>query len=282
MQGRMRSAPHDGGMMNTSLSDMLDGMELSPKAKSKESLTIATKDSIRKKASASAIKLSKRGAKKGMPGLEENSLEHSLSDLMNTKSYVKASPKESMSVFTTDSLGKKPKEGSTPKRSKRGGKRSENGDMERSLSDLLCDENERESTTNATGKARESLTVNTMDSIQREKMDGRKTSKRGGRKPTPSSSDGSSCKKMSTTLSSTLGKLGGPPKDFGRHADDNDTFCDAPTSKMAAPPSTLRGSGKLTSPFGPTNEDTSDSDDDEDLFASFSGGSNPFRLPTYL
>jgi hypothetical protein len=281
MHGRMRSFPADGGMMNTSLSNMLEGMELSPKAKSKESLTIATKDSIRKKAR--DIKQSKRGAKKGMPGLEENSLEQSLSDLMKMNSCVKATPKESMSVFTTDSLGKKTKEGSTPKRSKRGGKKSENGDMERSLSDLLCDENERESATSATGKPTESPTVHTMDSIQREKMDARKTSKRGGKKPVSSSLDGiNSCKKTSTSLSSTLGKLGGPPKDFGRHADDNDTFCDAPTSKMAAPPSTLRGSGKVSSSFGPTTEDTSDSDGDEDLFASFSGGSNPFRLPTYL
>ena len=280
----MRSAPQDGGMMNTSLSSMLEGMELSPKAKTKESLTIATKDSIRKTKTTTA-KQSKRGAKKGMPGLEESSMEHSLSDLMNiTSTSFKSTPKESVSVFTTDSIGKKQKEGSTPKRSKRGAKKSENSDMERSLSDLLSDESELEAVQASGMKTKESPTVHTVDSIQREKMV-QKPSKRGGKKPDSCSS------KKAPPLSATLGKLGGPPKDFGRQADDNDTFCAPPGSgdgplshrtKLAAP--TLRGGGgggsKPSSSFGLT-EDNSDSDD-EDLFASFSGGSNPFRLPTYL
>jgi hypothetical protein len=382
--------------MNNSLSDLLAVMELSPKLKTCDTISIGTKDSLRKN---NDIKLSKRGAKKNLLGGQgEGSMtENSLTELFGTNSFhdSKSMEYEATSLVNTDRTTNS-KEGSTPKRSKRVGKKSEEkSDLERSLSEILSesddecnqkffpkdcatastmDSMQREKPTKKTSKrggkknaileksdlerslsgldleddkdskkiSKDCMTVSTMDSIQRDKST-TKPLKRGGKKPgshdksdlerslsglsfdgdkekiqhpidcqTVSTMDSMNREKITSrpskrgskkqdvnafqspfektkpSLGSTLNKLGGPPRDFGRQADDNDTFCgqgdDTASphsgSALSAPhqKSLKQSSLKQSKDLG--GNDDSDSDDD-DLFASFPGN-NPFRLPTYL
>ena len=87
------------------------------------------------------------------------------------------------------------------------------------------------------------------------------------------------------SLSASLEKLGGPPKDYGRQADDNDTFCGLGTvgenemKKTAL--SSAAGRSHPASRVPTTNfssmfssHDSEDSDED-DIFEGF--GINPFR-----
>lgn len=355
--------------MNNSLSDMLGGVDQgSPQSKAKEGNTLCTQDSIRR----STVKKSKRGTKKDsskksitlLSSEEECNMDNSLSDLLN---FGGMSPPTTfkdgltMTTHTMDSIDKSKKKVSSLKKGMRSRKKPEkNADLDSSLSDMLANDDEprnnvRESIsvstkdsiqrdkvkkskrfgkTEATSKkvnlenslsdllededdddddalsrcrARESLTVSTKDSIQQEKEKAssalKKLSKRGGKR--------SENKVSSTSLSlrggpapappslgSSLSKLGGNPRDFGRKADDDDTFCGLGTVgeaeltrgskssnspkkvKIAVPP--LKSKLKaVPSPFMMSSNDNSDSDDEEDLFQGFSG-SNPFRMPSYL
>lgn len=333
--------------MNNSLCDMLDGMDLvSPGASAKEGNTVSTKDSIRK---SSSLKKTKRGTKKESSKRDmtmlvahpeaDGGMENSLSDLLNCGEHLKSpqqKTKESLTVSTMDSIAKKDKKESVPKKSRRGGKKSEGqtempekpkkSDLGSSLSDLLVDDDDDDY--EPSRKSKESLTVSTMDSIQREKeksssSSSKKSSKRGGKKSSSTSTstststnkDGSSSLSLrggpapsaTPTLGATLSKLGGPQRDFGRHADDNDTFCGLGTvgekelsrgspsksnaassspkkTKIQAPPMKPKGKAMAASPFMmSSNNDDSDSEDEEDLFQGFSGASNnPFRMPSYL
>ncbi len=384
-------------MNNSSLSDLLQVMELSPssKAKSTDTGSIGTKDSLRKN---SADKLSKRGAKKSVLGLSGDGSfsDHSMADMFGSSLLLNDSTSLDFDSAPPDAPdpSSKVKEGSTPKRSKRGGRKSdEKSDLERSLSGLgfdneneanskrvpkdcqtvsTMDSIEREKCVNrpskrggkknvANGKsdleqslsglhfdddnicnlktvASDCHTVSTMDSIDKEKSSSKplkrggkkinvqgksdlerslsglnfeddklyntaneendvqtvstmdsihreksapKQSKRGGKKNDLSSSQEPYEKVRHASLTLSLSKLGGPPRDFGRHADDNDTFCDdggkGETSKR-------RVQAPLIQPFmkSTTTTDNDDSDsEDEDLFAGFPG-TNPFRLATHL
>ena len=378
-----------GEIMNNSLSDLLEVMELSPssKAKSNDTGSIGTKDSLRRN---SAEKLTKRGAKKSMLGVpsEGSFSDHSMPDMFGSSYSFNDSTSmelDSTPTVTTDPTSKV-KEGSTPKRNKRSGRKSdEKSNLERSLSGLAFDEEneantkrvpkdcqtvstmdsiDREKTSNRTTKrggkksnvhgkadleqslsvldfdeakvcndcqivstmdsidkeksfskplkrggkknslqgksdlekslsdldaeddnkfnatskiANDCHTVSTMDSLHREKSSGK--AKRGGKKAEVVSSQQPCDKKKPASLSSSLSKLGGPPRDFGRQADDNDTFCDVSNEtskgKVAVP---------HIQPFMKSSAFTSNGDsdsDDEDLFASFPGN-NPFRLATHL
>lgn len=383
-------------MMNNSLSDLLQVMELSPSSKAKtcDTVSIGTKDSLRKN---SSEKLTKRGAKKSILNVagEGSFSDHSMSDVFGSSYSFHDSTSMDLDTAPPVSIdpSSKVKEGSTPKRSKRGGRKSdEKSDLERSLSGLAFDD---ENEGNTRRVAKDCQTVSTMDSIDREKSSSRTTKrggkkssvqgksdlerslsglnfdddnvcnlknvandchtvstmdsidkekslskplKRGGKKSTmqgksdlerslsgldfeddnkfnatkvandcqtvstmdslhrdksntkPSKRGGKKNEVVSTqpphekvktsSLTSSLSKLGGPPRDFGRHADDNDTFCDViddtTRGKLSIPP--IQPFMK-SSAF--SNNDDSDSDDDEDLFASFPG-KNPFRLATHL
>lgn len=385
-------------MNNSSLSDLLQVMELSPssKAKSSDTGSIGTKDSLRRN---SAEKLSKRGAKKSVLGLsgEGSFSDHSMADMFSSSNLLNDSTSLDFDSAPLDvpDPSSKVKEGSTPKRSKRGGRKSdEKSDLERSLSGLAFDnENEANSTRvpkdcqtvstmdsidrekcfnrsskrggkknvangksdlerslsgldfddenicnlktvpsdchtvstmdsidkerssskplkrggkkinvqgksdlerslsglnleddnfyNTTKEGNDVQTVSTMDSLHREKS-ATKQSKRGGKKNDLSSSQQPYEKVRSASLTVSLSKLGGPPRDFGRQADDNDTFCDDGGKgeifkrKVEAP---------LIQPFIMKSSTTTDNDDsdseDEDLFSGFPG-TNPFRLATHL
>jgi hypothetical protein len=368
-------------MNNSSLSDLLQVMELSPssKAKSSDTASIGTKDSLRRN---SAEKLSKRGAKKSVLGLsgEGSFSDHSMADMFSSSNLLNDSTSLDFDSAPLDAPdpSSKVKEGSTPKRSKRGGRKSdEKTDLERSLSGLAFDnENEaidrekcfnrsskrggKKNIANAKSDLERSLsgldfddenicnlktvpsdchTVSTMDSIDKEKSSSKplkrggkkinvqgksdlerslsglnleddnfyntakegndvqtvstmdslhreksatKQSKRGGKKSDLSSSHQPYEKVRSASLTVSLSKLGGPPRDFGRKADDNDTFCDDGGKgeifkrKVEAP---------LIQPFIMKSSTTTDNDDsdseDEDLFSGFPG-TNPFRLATHL
>ena len=282
----------------------------------KDCQTVSTMDSIEREKS--STKTSKRGGKKSTVSGGKSDLERSLSGLdfeddnvCNLKNAA-ANNNDCHTISTMDSMDK---EKSFSKPSKRGGKKSSvpgKFDLERSLSELDCgDDDALLFHTTATILENDSRTVSTMDSLQRDKIT-KKPSKRGSKKndvvvstittiskPQPYEK----LKPSSTSLSSSLSKLGGPPRDFGRHADDNDTFCDVggcdnpvtatATSKSKqmsvlqphnVPLSTLSSSFMKSSPFSNTsnnNDDDSDDSDDEVLFTSFSG-KNPFRLATHL
>lgn len=303
--------------MNNSLSDLLDDMDLAaPDSKVREGFTVSTIDSIKKSSTvkktrrgATKKESSKRGSKAILAPEVEKRMENSLSDLFDSANL--QSPKknlECLTVATMDSMGRKEKKTgtSTPKRSKRGGKKKESVelksskvDLERSLTDMLTDEDEDDDDYEPRSIPKESLTVSTIDSVQREKGKAsslvKKVSKRGCKKsevlslslkggPAPAP----------LTLGSSLGKLGGTPRDFGRHADDNDTFCGlgtvgdkelargspnrtkSPAKTKIAPPPMKARMNNIPSSFRMSSNDDSDSDDEEDLFQGFSG-SNPFR-----
>jgi hypothetical protein len=217
-----------------------------------------------------------------------------------------------------DSISHKDKKACPTKKSKRGSKKTEEKtkktSLENSLSDMLIDDDDDDE---PRSQAKESLTVSTKDSLQREKEKSssphlKKSSKRGGKRssssknedPTTSLSLKGSPAPAPPTLGATLSKLGGPQRDFGRHADDNDTFCGLGTvgekelargshaskpntlspkkTKIIAPPPVVKPRVQaMPSPFMMSSNDDSDSEDEEDLFQGFSG-SNPFRMPSYL
>jgi hypothetical protein len=337
----------NGTRTNTSLS-MLGSMDSGPRAAFKEGNTIATEDSMtRNQNSMSSLSAtnqkSRRGAKKetsrGMlePADDnQGGMENSLSDLFSVSSgdYLFTSGdnnnREGATVSTMDSLARKESFNASQKLSRRGGKKNDNSsatlfdkpkksDMEKSLSDLLIDDDADED--DDRHGSRESLTIVTKDSLQKAKEDtapgsSRTTSKRGGRKVARSyskedlsSSLGlrgghSSTPAPPPSLSATLGKLGGPPRDFGRQADDNDTFCGlgtvgekelargSPNKNAASPtktkitmaPTRSKAIGKAApSPFSRSSNDDDSDSEDEDLFQGFSGASNnPFRMPAHL
>jgi hypothetical protein len=155
-------------------------------------------------------------------------------------------------------------------------KKSEPKNLRTSLTDMLVIDDDDSDDEPRRGSKDNCMTVSTMDSMQKgkDKSGTKRSSKRGSKKPAPS-------------LGSTLGSLGGKKKDFGRHADDNDTFCgeaepksssSAKNTKIAAPLMQPKKKS-MASPFMMPSNDDSDSDE-EDLFEDFSGASNnPFRKP---
>jgi len=333
--------------MNNSLSDLLDGMDdgfADSQPFCNEGATVMTKDSVgrdslatkdsikspmRKKAG--TLKKTKRGHKKkdakADQQLEEPSSEHLLSGLLSSPQKSKKKMNDDcMTVSTMDSVHRE-KHSSKPK-SKRGGKKksSSNNDsgsnLEAGLSDLLCDDDDDAPSTSHKRVPRECGTVSTLDSVERHKQQGSggsgnsskatSRSKRGGRR---SSGNGNSLSLNGgpppahpPSLSGALDKLGGRPKDFGRQADDADTFCGLGTvgeselakaplhkspkssksprkAKIAVPSPRSRASSNAAAaapkPFmNMNNDDDDDSEEEEDLFEGF--GANPFRMPTYL
>jgi hypothetical protein len=204
-----------------------------------------------------------------------------------------SSKKNKESATVLDTLARMDKD-STPKRSSKGSSRKSEGKTEKpeksekpaksekpknlrtSLTDMLVLDDD-DSDDDPGFDAKDCMTVSTMDSIERQKdksgSSTKRSSKRGTKKPAPS-------------LGSTLGTLGGKQRDFGRHADDNDTFCgEAEPKSKSAPKNTkpaplMKAKPKtMASPFMMPSNDDSDSDE-EDLFEDFSGASNnPFRKP---
>ena len=246
--------------LNNSLSDLLDMMEPeSDLPLPKESCTISTKDS---KITSKKKKKTKRGNKKlamSMPALD-----------------FKTSNDDVGTVATMDSMEEKAKK---KKKSKRGGKKKDMNKLSASLSDLLVDEEEEDDEPRISTPA-ESLTVNTLDSMEGKYGQKEKKSKRGGKKK----------KKEPTSLGSVLNKLDGP-KDYGRDSDDNDTFCGLGTvgEKELRKLSNSPKKTKIVSPLRSTpqpfsmmrmGDDDSDEDEEEDLFQGFDN--NPFRKPSYL
>jgi hypothetical protein len=328
----------NGTRKNTSLS-MLRSLDSGRRAAVKEGNTLATEDSLTRNHNSSSdlgVQKTRRGAKRETSNARgmldpvpdnRGSPENSLSDLFSVNSgdylFTSGDKKESATVSTRDSLVKKESFSASQKLgSRRGGKKSDpipdktpkRADLERSLSDLLVDDDDDEDDESGRHSSRESLTIVTKDSLQKakENTNSKANSKRGGRKVTRSYSkeDLSSslglrgCPAPPPSLSASLGRLGGAPKDYGRQADDNDTFCGlgtvgekelargSPKNNVASPTKTKITMAPtrsklvnhaLPSPFArSSNNDDSDSDD-EDLFQGFSGASNnPFRMPAHL
>ena len=256
-------------MTNSSFTDGFDAFVMESEAdgapKVKDSCTISTQDSLQKKEK----KSSKRGGKKSK-SKKTTSLEASLSNLSMDDVESPTKQTDAPTVATADSRVQK------EKKSRRGAKKKALADLETSLTELLTDEEEPESPT-----VRESFTVSTLDSLDKNALSGR--SRRGAKK--------------SSNLGSVLGKLEGP-KDFGRDCDDNDTFCGLGTvgeKELAKSPKSRKSPGvkktKIVSPrqkkysggggaavFGNMMMPSNDSDsEEEDLFESFE--SNPFRVP---
>lgn len=300
-----------------------------PRAAVQESLTHATTDSLTRKNSGRSSTSSRRGTKKdtsknGMLSALDDSrsnMEASLSDLFSfpSKDQLHSSGinREGATVGTVDSMARKNtleksfNGNASQKISRRGGKKSPNGsDLEKSLSDLLLDDEEDE---RGNDKPQQGMSVMTKDSIVKEKSsESRNSSKRGGRKLIRSYSKedlaptlalgrdvrgGGGGGEKVPSLHSSLGRLGGPKRDFGRQADDNDTFCgmgtvgekelqrgsphgaSSPTkTKISMPMRTKTIVRAMPSPF--MNRDEDSDSDDEDLFKGFSGANNnPFRMP---
>lgn len=246
----------------------------------KDCQTVSTMDSIDREKSTS--RTTKRGGKKtAVQG--KSDLERSLSGLDFDDDNVCNLKNMSSDCHTVSTMDSIDKEKSSSKPLKRGGKKSNmqgKSDLERSLSELNVVEDDNKYTKPKVES--DCQTVSTMDSLHREKSSG-KPSKRGGKKTELAAPQQPFEKMKCASLTSSLSKLGGPPRDFGRHADDNDTFCDVgdesgkSKNKVAVPH--VQPFMK-SSPFTKTGNDDSDSED-EDLFASFPG-KNPFRLATHL
>jgi hypothetical protein len=182
--------------------------------------------------------------------------------------------KESPTLATQDSIGNK-KSSTTTKTSstKRGGKKNNNGsssNLETSLNDLLRDPD---------------ASSDEEDEDDRQPAF-RSVPKHNNTTPTPT------FVKAPPSLSGKLQRLGGGRPDFGRDADDNDTFCGLGTvSEMEMKKAPIsRNSPKRNQPKGKValpqynqrrRTDDDDDDSDEDLFENF-GGANPFRMPSYL
>jgi hypothetical protein len=303
-------SPEDDGNMENSLSDLLNcGMSYPTKKIDELSSTTHTMDSIvHSKKKESKVTKSKRSGTKAEGSTKKN-LDSSLSDMFanDCDDEPRSQVKESVGVSTKDSIQR-----DKIKKSKRSGKKPEEttkkANLENSLSDLLDGDDDDDDDEEPRSRARESLTVSTKDSIQREPEKAssllKKASKRGGKRT--ESKEGSTSLSLRggpapapPSLGSTLGKLGGHPRDFGRQADDDDTFCGLGTvgeselargtgknssnspkkTKIALPP--VKAFMKAApSPFMMSSNDNSDSEDEEDLFQGFSG-SNPFRMPSY-
>ena len=327
--------------MNNSLSDLLDGMDdgfADSQPFCNEGATVMTKDSIGSptKKKAGTLKKTKRGHKKkdakADQQSEEPSSEHLLSGLLSSPQKSKKKMNDDcMTVSTMDSVHRE-KNSSKPK-SKRGGKKKSSStndsssNLETGLSDLLCDaEGDDDDAPSSSHKRvpRECGTVGTLDSVERHKHQGiggggggssskaTSRSKRGGRRSSGNANslslNGGPPPAHPPSLTGALNKLGGRPKDFGRQADDADTFCGLGTvgeselakaplhkspkssksprkAKIAVPSPRNRASGNAAAaapkPFmNMNNDDDDDSEEEEDLFEGF--GANPFRMPTYL
>ena len=323
--------------LNNSLSDLLEGTDDKVQAFDHDGATIVTKDSMSSPMKKKTVK-NKRGSKKKKASKstvpQEPSHESSLSELLsspkkgtsksheNSLSQLLSSPSKSprrndcMTVVTMDSMGHKDKQ--VKRKSKRGGKKKNSsnnnnnndskGNLESSLSDLLGDA-EDDDYDDAPGQnrlPRESGTVSTLDSMERHRQggnSGKSPTRRGGKRNVGGDNSlslfgGPAPTAPPVSLGGALGKLGGRPKDFGRQADDNDTFCGLGTvgeSELKKAP--LHKTTKATSPlrakvnrvkavhapkpaFTMSNDGDDDSEEEEDLFEGF--GANPFRKPTYL
>lgn len=297
-------------------------------------------------------KATKRGAKKkdkkaAAEGAEEHGAGGGLS-LGNTLSHLPDAQRhhhgaDAPTVATMDSVQNKHKGNGKSPRSRRGGKRNtvnknrnsinNSSSLETSLSEMLHDPDQDDDDDDDNDFApvrhpRESGTVDTLDSAQRHKYNStgsggrtKRGSKRGGDLsltggPAPHALGGGAAG-AGGCLAGALDKLGGKPRDFGRQADDNDTFCglgtvgerelrkqplskQSPTrknnngggsgsggkakSKVILPSPSSSGGKKKSTPPAPkpfmmclSNDDDDDSEEEEDLFQDF--GANPFRTP---
>ena len=327
---------NDSSGLNCSLSDLLQSVDAEfEQPICVEGATIMTKDSIgspqKNKISAkTSRRASTRKKSKEDSGIAhplENSLSNLLEcddDKLSNKHHQQGSTKrrtvqQSPSVETMDSVHKAKSSNSNgdKAKSRRGGKKtttSTSTSLESSLSSMLNDpENSDDDDDDKPKGPRVPRESGTIDSVQRHtKSNGCSSSsgrsKRGGKKETHSNSLSLMCgppPSNGLSLAGALDKLGGKPKDFGRQADDNDTFCGlgtvgememkkAPLSKQSPRKDKISGKAKVTvSPaFGGTKKKTAatsvpkafimssdddDSDEEEDLFQSF--GANPFRTP---
>ena len=341
----MHSSQENSGM-NSSLSDLLNGVgDDFDQPLCKEGSTIMTKDSMGSpQKSKLLIKKSKRAVSRKKKDDEgsENPLENSLSNLLEscavhddshsgTSHGKRRTAKESPTVETMDSVQKAKRSSvggdSSKSNSRRGAKKTpssrQSSSLETSLSDLLTDPNESDGDDDdkVAQRRRVPRESGTLDSIQRHHKSSSGSgsgsgtnvrSKRGGKRGSEITGNGNNLSltggpaPCGMSLGGALDKLGGKPKDFGRQADDNDTFCGlgtvgememkkAPLSKQSprkdkvgGGSSSSKGKVAVAPLFGgkkqvaapkpfmslSSNNDDSDSDED-DLFQAF--GANPFR-----